>query len=125
MVDEEVFEELLKCVDNSKDKLVIVEGINDKKSLEKLGFTNIFYINRLPLYKVIDFLMDKKEVVILVDLDKEGRKIYSQLKEQFLNNGVKVNDELRELLFKTELRQIEGLARYIERKEAQKTSLNK
>lgn len=110
----ETFSQLIECIEKSQNKLVIVEGIKDKKSLEKIGFTNIFYINRLPLYKVVDLLKDKEEVVLLVDLDKEGRKIYSQLKEQFINYGVRIDDELRELLFKTELRQIEGLAKYLE-----------
>ena len=58
MIYREMFLELQECIKRNLDKLVIVEGINDKKSLEKLGFTNIFYINRLPLYRVIDMLQD-------------------------------------------------------------------
>ena len=113
------YAEILEKIEDTKNKCVIVEGINDKKSLEKLGFTNIFIINRLPMYKVVDLLHNKTEIVLLVDLDCEGRKIYSELKEQFLKTGVAVDDALRELLFKTALRQIEGLANYLERNEHQ------
>ena len=108
MIKAGLFQELLECLEECKDKIVIVEGIKDKKALESLGFTDISYINRQPLFKVVEILQ-KKEVIILTDLDREGRKLYSRLKDELNNRGVRVDDELRELLFKTELRQIEGL----------------
>lgn len=118
-MNQDDYKGLLESIEQSRDKLVIVEGVKDKHALEKLGFTNIFYINRQPLFKVVEFLQGKKEIIILTDLDSEGRKLYSRLKDELNNRGVKVDDRLRELLFKTELRQIEGMARYIERLEAE------
>ena len=108
-------EELLEELKLIKDKPVIVEGINDVKALEELGFTNVTPLNG-ALYQVIERFEDEDEVVILTDLDKEGKKIYGRLAKGFAKRGVKVNDNVRNILFKeTKLRQIEGLANYIKR----------
>ena len=106
-------EEVLQELEKIRSKKVIVEGKNDKKSLEKLGFENITVIDR-PLYKVVEEVKDS-EVVILTDLDKAGKKLYGKLAKDFARRGVRVDSIIRELLFKTQLRQIEGLANYIER----------
>jgi 5S rRNA maturation endonuclease (ribonuclease M5) len=94
--------------------LVLVEGIKDKKALEGLGIKKIKMIQRKPLYKVIDEI-NEKEVVILTDLDKEGKRLYSKLRSALQRKGVKINNEFRNFLFKTELRQIEGLTRHIKK----------
>ena len=90
-----------------ENKLVIVEGKKDKKALESLGIKNIKTISK-PLFKLVEEIKEK-EVVILTDLDKEGRKLYSKLKKDLTRNGKKVDDKLRKELFKTKLRQIEGI----------------
>ena len=55
-----------------------------------------------------------KEVVLLTDLDDEGKKLYHELFVNLQKHGVKVDNRLRELLFKSDLRQIEGLPSYLE-----------
>ncbi len=97
---------------NDKNLLVIVEGKKDRIALEGLGIKRILEINPSAWYKVID-LIDEKEVVILTDLDKEGKRLYSVLKDRLQRKGVKVNDKFRNFLFKTRLRQIEGINSYI------------
>ena len=96
-------------------KPIIVEGKKDKEALMKLGITNIFTIKE-PLFKLCENISKKnKEVIILTDLDKEGKRLYSKLKENLERNGVKVDDEFRIFLFKeTKLTQIEGIITYIE-----------
>ena len=59
--------------------------------------------------------INEKKVLILTDLDKKGKQIYGRLKKDLNKRGVLVDDKLRNLLFKTDLRQIEGLKRYVER----------
>jgi len=112
-------EELLEWIDKIKnsDKIVIVEGREDKAALQRLGITNILQLNKKPLYKVVEELIQKaKEVIILTDLDKEGKKLYGKLNHDLQRFGVKVDNRFREFLFKkTKLRQIEGLDSYIER----------
>ncbi len=52
--------------------------------------------------------------MILTDLDSEGKKLYGKLKKQLSNFGIKIDNELRDLLFKTKLRQIEGMKNYFD-----------
>ncbi len=93
------------------DKLVVVEGVKDKKALQRLGVRRIFCLNEMPLYKVIDDVAAiNNEVVILTDLDIEGKRLYGKLKTQLQNLGVEVDNYFREFLFKnTKIRQVEGL----------------
>lgn len=109
MNDLDDFIEKLKQV-----KLIIVEGKKDKAALEKFGIKNIFVLNG-PLYKNIEEISKKyKQVVILTDLDKEGRKLFSRLNSRLQERGIKVENNFREFLFKeTKLRQIEGIDSYI------------
>ena len=92
-------------------KSIIVEGIKDKKALEHFGIKKIITLKGKPIYKVIEDFSEK-EVIILTDLDKEGKKLYSKLKQGLTQRGVEVDNKFREFLFKTKLRQIEGLPRY-------------
>ena len=113
-MEKDLLESLKKVILQSRNLPVIVEGKKDRHSLEKLGFVEIVCINRLPLYKLVENIR-AKEVLILTDLDSEGRKIYSELQKQLSARGIRINNHLRKLLFKTEIRQIEGLAKYMEK----------
>jgi len=64
------------------------------------------------IYEIIEDIGDK-EVAVLTDLDPKGRELYSRLKNILSRRGVKINNRLRELLFRTKLRHIEGLATYL------------
>lgn len=92
--------------------LVVVEGKKDAAALRDLGISNLLQLG--PHYKTIERLCGEKEVAILVDLDREGKHIYHRLKEDLSQRGVKVNDKLRNFLFRnTKVRQIEGLSKLI------------
>lgn len=99
------------------DKLVVVEGKNDERALRELGMCNVVAISRKPLFKFIeDISLSNKEVVLLTDLDREGRKLYSKLKHGFQRHGVKVDSMFRESLFRnTHLAHIEGISSYYNR----------
>ncbi|MDD5331392.1 MAG: toprim domain-containing protein [Candidatus Nanoarchaeia archaeon] len=112
---EERLEGLIEEI-NTKQILVIVEGKKDLKALEELGIEKIYPINRKPIYKVIDEI-NEKEVLILTDLDQTGKELYSVLKSGLQNKGIKINNNLRNFLFKTEIRQIEGITHYILKKQ--------
>lgn len=108
-------EELIALIDDirEKDLLVLVEGIKDKRALEAFGITNILTLKK-PLFAVVEQVAEKsKEVVLLTDLDEEGKKLYHRLSKDLQKHKVKVNNELRKFLFKTKLRHIEGLATYL------------
>lgn len=108
-----VIEEMLSLIEKEKNSLVIVEGKKDKIALEELGFTNIIILDK-PLYEVVEQVNDKG-VILLTDLDKEGKLLYSKLKKEFDRRGIAIDNKLRNLLFKTELRQIEGLTSYLKK----------
>jgi len=101
-----------------EDKLIIVEGIKDKRALASLGIKNIIVLKK-PLYAVVEEVAAKtKEVIILTDLDPKGRELFARLSKDLQKHGVKVDNKFREFLFKeTKLRQIEGIDTYIKKQE--------
>ena len=109
------YQEMRTLIDNiiDQDILVIVEGKKDKAALKEHGITRV--INLCAQHKMLEKVAHEKQVIILTDLDKEGKRIYGRLKDLFSRHGIQVNDKLRNFLFKhTKLRQIEGLVHYIE-----------
>lgn len=99
----------------SSNKLVLVEGKKDRQALNCLGITNIKTIAQKPLFKTVEESANASaEVVILTDLDREGRKYYSYLKHHLQKNGIKVDKKFREFLFaNTEVTQIEAMKKLI------------
>ncbi|MBI2580589.1 toprim domain-containing protein [Candidatus Woesearchaeota archaeon] len=91
---------------------VIVEGKKDKAALEKIGVSSrMFVLSRKPLFAVAEEVAaNYMAVAILTDLDEEGKKLYGKLSTSLQRLGVKIDDGLRNFLFKnTRLRQIEGI----------------
>ncbi len=108
-------EQILQLLDEiqRKNLLVVVEGIKDVRALNSLGITNVMHLKK-PLFVVVEEIAKtEKEVVLLTDLDDEGKKLYHELFVGLQAHGVKINNKLREFLFKTELRHIEGLDSYL------------
>lgn len=93
---------------NSVNLPVIVEGRKDKKSLQELGLNNIIMLNSKPLFEIVESINSKK-VVLLTDLDAEGKKLYGMLKSGLTSHGIQTDDQLRRLLLKAKVVQIESL----------------
>ena len=104
MVDEEILEIIQKV----QKKLIVVEGKKDEKALQKLGCKNILTLENKALYEIVESIT-VKEIVLLTDLDCEGKKLYSQLKKMFSQRGVTIDDRLRLVLFRHKVSHIEGL----------------
>lgn len=116
MVDEELAEQIEKL--KREIRPLIVEGKKDQAALESLGVrAPIITLTRKPIYSIVEDIAEKyKECVILVDLDKEGKRLFGKLSSGLARLGVRVDNKFREfLLKKTKLRQVEGLVRYLER----------
>lgn len=105
-------EDIISLIDHKKHLPTICEGKRDLIALRKLGFTNVRELNK-ALYAVVEDYDKASSVQLLVDLDEEGRKLYAQLSSDFKQRGVRVDNELRELLFRTTLRHIEGLDSFL------------
>ena len=119
MDKESANDELREELEEAREKgfLILVEGKNDKKAFEELGFENVFAIDKMAHYRVVEEVAKRaKEAVIMTDLDKEGKKLYSYFNHHLCQNGVRVNNKLREFMFReTKLRQMEGLVSYLKR----------
>ena len=102
--------EISKIIDNNF--LIIVEGKKDIASLNNLGIKNIISLENKPLFKIIESI-NEKEVIILTDLDKEGKKLFNKLRYNLQKNRIKINIKLRNLLFKNKLSHIEGPDTYL------------
>ena len=108
---EALLEEIEKL--KTSNTLIIVEGKKDISALRNLGLKNVVEING-NIYEFAESIKED-EVVILTDLDPEGKKLYSKLMHYFSQKGIKINNKLRNILFKeTKLRQIEGIDTYLE-----------
>ena len=101
----EITEEMARIAESGTQ--IIVEGKKDKASLIGLGLTKIITLDK-PLYAVAESI-EAKEVLILTDLDAEGRKIYHKLKSWLSSRGVNVDNRLRLMLFKAKVQNIESL----------------
>ena len=110
-------EELIKHIEKIKESntLIIVEGKKDKAALERIGLKNIMELEKKPLFKIVEEVASSnKECIILTDLDKKGKELYGKLSHDLQSMGVRINNELRNFLFKkTKLRQIEGIDTYL------------
>lgn len=98
------------------NKLIVVEGIKDRNALQAIGITNqIVLLSRKPLFAVVeDIISVARDVVILTDLDDEGKMLYSRLRHDLQRFGVRIDYRFREFLFRnTKIRQIEGLRSYL------------
>jgi 5S rRNA maturation endonuclease (ribonuclease M5) len=101
----------------SQHTLVLVEGPNDKKALERLGFRRVLHLHR-PLHQMVEMILEEEEVLVLTDLDEHGKGLYKYFYHELTRRGVRVDNRLRLLLLQTPVRQIEGLASWIERESA-------
>lgn len=100
-------------------KAIIVEGPKDKAALEHFGIAVAAVLSEHPLFAVAEQVAAKNhEVVILTDLDAEGKKLYGKLVTMLQQLGVRVDHEYREFLLKeTDLAHIEGLVAYVNHQE--------
>ncbi|MFC1686218.1 hypothetical protein ACFLZZ_04340 [Nanoarchaeota archaeon] len=103
--------------------LVVVEGEHDRDALERLGLERIFILNKTGvsifnrIEELIGQLKYKESCVILTDLDKKGKTYYKLIKKELENRGMRTNRRLREILTKTRVSHIEGLATFLSDRE--------
>ena len=109
-------DDLYSEIEKVRHMPVLVEGPNDKRSLEKLGFEKVAFMNK-AMYKMVELMENEEEILLLTDLDNHGRGLYKYFYREFTQRGVRVNNRLRILLMQTPVKHIEGLAHYIQKKE--------
>jgi 5S rRNA maturation endonuclease (ribonuclease M5) len=107
--------QLLTLIEKYQDHLLIVEGKKDRKALEDMGFANIFVLNHDgkslgEKIEEIEALAGKREICILTDFDKKGRKLFQILKAELGQKNVKLDSTLRMTLEDSGVRFIEDLS---------------
>ena len=104
-------EDAEKVLSELKEKTIIVEGKKDAKALMGLGLMDVVPINGRPLVDVVQGLKTK-DVTILTDFDREGKRINSRLISLLQRFGVKTNPRLRRMfgsLGKTRIEDFNGI----------------
>ena len=107
------------------DYLIIVEGVNDMKALRELGVDcSILPIDKMPLYKVVDKAVKfNKVVILLLDFDKEGFKLYRYFYHHLTRQGIKIDNGVRDYLSRLPVKQIEELNNYVRKIESKNSPL--
>ena len=100
-----------------RNLLVIVEGKKDRLALQTFGINNIVELSKKPLFEIVEYILSfNQECIILTDLDKKGRELYSKLSSDLQKHGIKIDNKFRYFLFRhTKLRQVEGVGNYLEK----------
>ncbi|RLI96276.1 MAG: hypothetical protein DRO99_04710 [Candidatus Aenigmatarchaeota archaeon] len=93
-------ERFIKTIRELKERAVIVEGKKDAIALRKLGLHKIIPLNNTPLARFAERIAEsgEREVIILTDFDKEGRKLEGKLDTLLKSYKVKTNKRLRRVL---------------------------
>jgi 2,5-diamino-6-(ribosylamino)-4(3H)-pyrimidinone 5'-phosphate reductase len=109
--------------ENLGGKLILVEGKKDIKALRNLGIKGKIISVKTGGKNLLDIISEIEasnltEVILMLDFDRRGRELTTNLKRHIEKNGINANLHfwlrLSSLAGK-EIKDIEGLATYIER----------
>jgi 5S rRNA maturation endonuclease (ribonuclease M5) len=85
----------------SKSVPIIVEGKRDKQLLSRFGIKNVLTLSGKNYFDLIEEIPENvQRVVLLVDIDPQGEKIFKKLKQILEQSNIQVDDSFRER-FKT------------------------
>jgi 5S rRNA maturation endonuclease (ribonuclease M5) len=111
---EEDFFEFIDRLQNEKDSVIIVEGVNDKKALEFWDIKIPIEVLKHPWFEFIERIMESylknTQIILLLDADPQGRKYHKKLKNEFRNYGFKVNSGFWLKIQRYHITCIEGLS---------------
>ena len=104
-----------------REYVVLVEGKKDVLLLNKLGFHKVFdiHVSGVSLMERIEQIKDMIEkrdrVCILTDFDKNGKKLYFEIKAICTEFGMHLDSKLRGLLLVGGLNHIEQLSEFMKK----------
>jgi len=125
MNDEERLDEIKKVLEDleelSKDGIILIEGLKDKRSLRSVGIIGeVFMIQSEggPM-KAAEYVSErKKKAIILTDWDRRGGTIARELEKQLTSLGIEFDKEVRaklSFLCKKYIKDLESLGTMLER----------
>jgi dTMP kinase len=123
--DEERLEEIKKVLEDleelSRDRIILVEGLKDKRSLRSIGITGEVFMTQSeggPM-KAAEYVAEHgKKAVILADWDRRGGTIARELVLQLTSLGIEYDSEIRarlSFLCKKYIKDLESLGTMLER----------
>jgi 5S rRNA maturation endonuclease (ribonuclease M5) len=95
--------------EESKEKVIIVEGLRDKRALKRLRISKVECLSGKPSFKIAEQLRGK-QVILLLDRDSEGKRIAKELLQSFQMLGIKVDLKFWKELGKLKIGRVESLA---------------
>lgn len=96
----------------SKEIPVIVESEREKRVLKTLKISNVYTLTK-PLSKIAETIAKNyKECILLIDTDKRGQDLYTKVKSEFEDQGVKIDQRFEQFIFHIKLKRIEGIFTY-------------
>ena len=115
---EEIIEKIKEEIEEGK-LIILVEGKKDKAALLHLGIKEkVFILNGKDIWNRLEDIANKnqkKDILILTDFDKEGKKLYGKITKDCEQLGMKINKKYREFFQKkTKASHVEGLDTYVE-----------
>ena len=107
--------------ESKSGKPVIVEGRKDEQALKSRGVTGKMVCAKKGLKTIIDVISEiedkcPKEVILMLDFDREGRELTEKLKNHMEKAGIKANIHYwikLSSLTGREVKDVEGLATYM------------
>jgi len=106
----------IALLNSKKDSIVVVEGKRDSAALKKLGFSGKIceFHSFKGLVKFADSMDSYKRIILLLDLDREGRYLTSRIISQ-LEHRIRIDLSFKRklaMITKGKVRHIEDLSTY-------------
>jgi len=127
---QQILEQLAE--ENKSGKPILVEGRKDAEALKTLGINGKIIFAKKGLKTRLDVVSEiekssPNEIILMLDFDKEGRELTEHLKIHIEKTGIKANIHYwlkLSSLTGREVKDVEGLAKYLETLKIKSTSSN-
>ncbi len=94
---------------NREDTVVIVEGKRDEDVLKRWGVKNVFPIKGRRFYDILEEVEYCELCILLIDVDKQGEKIFTRLRDMLKREGIPVDTAFREYMKGFDIKEVEEL----------------
>ena len=104
------FKALKKILKDLRENWIFVEGKKDKATLEKFGVHNIHTLSQKPLFSFVEKIAEShKSVILLLDNDKEGKKLFKKLLQEFSQKGLQIDKRFAHAMGRLRISHVEGI----------------
>ncbi|MEM5812206.1 MAG: toprim domain-containing protein [Candidatus Aenigmatarchaeota archaeon] len=109
-------EEIESVLEKLKGNILIVEGKKDYDALRGLGLTHIVKVNSRHVIKVVEEAVSlrkkhkNRQVIVLTDFDREGRKLASRITLLLQSRKIHANSRIRRDVMRLGISRIEEMS---------------